>query len=698
MQKAIRLSPQDPEARNNLGISLKKLGRLGEAEASFRQVILLKPDLTEAHYILGNTQKEMGKLDEAEASYRQAIALRYEFTEAHSNLGVTLYELGRLNEAEASCRQAIAFGPDYVEAYNNLGTTLKELGRLDEAEASLRQAIALKPDHAEAHNNLGATLQALGRSGESVSAYASAISFKADYDSACFNLGLALKRVRFTKGDQSLHAVLINLLKRKNLVRPIDVSEAILSLLRLDNLIEDALLNTTASSDIKEVDRTIKTLAQVPLLHQLMRICPLPDLQLEALFTSMRRVILASRGQGEASPELIHFLSTLSLHCFTNEYVYFETEEESEQINFLESAIAGSIAQASQPTIAEILILATYRPLHKYEWSEKLRALDQLSDVQMRLLEEPLSEKLIAQNIAVLSSVVGDVSRKVKDQYEESPYPRWVQLSIPQKAKSVASVCNEIKLQLHSENIKNILSPSILIAGCGTGQQPIETASRFANCKVTAIDLSRASLAYAQRKTFELGIANIEYLQADILNLRGLEQEFDIIESTGVLHHMADPMVGWRALVDLLRTGGLMKIGLYSASARRSVLKTREDIALGGVGSSEAEIKQFRQSLVESDDEHHQQMARLGDFFSLSEVRDLLFHVQEHRFTLPQIQHCLDELSLKFCGFQNPNIVRAFKTFFGEDSDARDLSQWHQFEESNPHTFAGMYQFWCQKI
>jgi 2-polyprenyl-3-methyl-5-hydroxy-6-metoxy-1,4-benzoquinol methylase len=219
-----------------------------------------------------------------------------------------------------------------------------------------------------------------------------------------------------------------------------------------------------------------------------------------------------------------------------------------------------------------------------------------------------------------------------------------VKLAIAPKVKSVAEVCNDAKLQLYSEDIKSLLSPSILIAGCGTGQQPIETASRFANCKVTAVDLSRASLAYAQRKTSELGITNIEYLQADILNLGELGQKFDIIESVGVLHHMNDPMAGLQVLVDLLKTGGLMKIGLYSKLARRHIVKTREDIALSEIGTSEAEIRQFRQSLVESHEEHHQQLTVLGDFFSLSEVKDLLFHVQEHRFTLPQIQHCLDEL------------------------------------------------------
>ncbi|MDA9671459.1 hypothetical protein N9T95_00915, partial [bacterium] len=170
------------------------------------------------------------------------------------------------------------------------------------------------------------------------------------------------------------------------------------------------------------------------------------------------------------------------------------------------------------------------------------------------------------------------------------------------------------------------------------------------------------------------------------------------IESSGVLHHMDDPMAGWQILVDLLKIGGLIRIGLYSELARRHIVKTKEEIGLQGIGTSKAEIRQFRQSLVESHDEHHLQVKGSNDFFSLSALRDLIFHVQEHRFTLLQIQSCLDELSLKFCGFENPDIVRGFKTFFGEDSDAYDLSQWHQFEEKNPRTFGSMYQFWCQKI
>ena len=100
---------------------------------------------------------------------------------------------------------------------------------------------------------------------------------------------------------------------------------------------------------------------------------------------------------------------------------------------------------------------------------------------------------------------------------------------------------------------------------------------------------------------------------------------------------------------------------------------------------------------MKSDKNHHISVLRFHDFFSLSELRDLLFHVQEHRFTIPQIQDCLSELGLKFCGFET-QIVSHFKQNNKAKDDPYDLDKWQAYEEANPRAFAGMYEFWCQKV
>ena len=187
-------------------------------------------------------------------------------------------------------------------------------------------------------------------------------------------------------------------------------------------------------------------------------------------------------------------------------------------------------------------------------------------------------------------------------------------------------------------------------------------------------------------------------MQADILHLDQINKEFDIIESAGVLHHMDKPIAGWKVLKNLLKTGGLMKIGLYSELARNRVIKIRDEITSLGIGASANEIKNFRHLINMSKENDKKKISDFSDFFSLSECRDLIFHVQEHNFTLPRIQECLNELELKFCGFEDQDIVSKFKKFHGKGSDTYDLMLWHQFEENNPDTFGNMYQFWCQKI
>ena len=648
--------------------------------------------------VLAVVLKLNGKINESIIASQKYINLNPKDPEAHKNLGILLYEQDKLKESEKSFKQAISLKPNYAEAYSNLGNILREQNKLEEAEANYKKAIELKPDFANAHCNLGILLMDKGRLSESCSALIEAINLNPNFSDAYANLSTAIKNIRFNSSNIKLYPILTQLLIKGNFARPEDLAGSICSLLKHDPLIKDLLLKENFPTNIENVNLIINSLDKVKLLHHLMRVCPLPDLQFEGLFVRIRSFLISNLDDIEATSEFIFFLSSLSLQCFTNEYVYIEKDKETKIIESLENEISQTIEQSNQPEIKKILCLASYRSLHQYKWCKKLNCLDNIEEVKSRLIEEPYAEREIVKEIPVLEEISDDISRKVRAQYEQNPYPRWVKTGIPLKTKSISEVCAELNLHFQTENIKKVSSPVILIAGCGTGQTSIGTASSFSDCKVTAADLSLTSIAYAKRKTNELGITNLEYLQADILKLHKLEKKFDIIDSVGVLHHMEEPMVGWKVLTNLLKPGSLMRIGLYSELARQGIVKIRKEIALKKVGTSESEIREYRQTLAESNDKDHQQLTKSSDFYSLSTLRDLIFHVQEHRFTIPQIKNCLEELGLKFCGFINKDAISNFKKFHGEGSDIYDLEKWSQFEQSNPRIFAAMYQFWCQKI
>ena len=86
-------------------------------------------------------------------------------------------------------------------------------------------------------------------------------------------------------------------------------------------------------------------------------------------------------------------------------------------------------------------------------------------------------------------------------------------------------------------------------------------------------------------------------------------------------------------------------------------------------------------------------------FFSTSECRDFLFHVQEHQFTLTQIEEALQSMNLTFLGFEmrDQSALKKFRDLHPNNDALTSLPLWHKFELEHPNTFRGMYQFWCKK-
>ena len=551
---------------------------------------------------------------------------------------------------------------------------------------------------AETYFKEGIVLHEQGKFGKALKYYTQALKINPDFDEVYYNMGRLLTNIKFNKPIPNLTEIIYKILEKEKFIRPSSLVQASSSLLKFDPNIKDVLSKISAGKLSESLQEIIVDLLNVPLLIKLMEVSPLPDLALETSFKNIRSTILLNISKIKNNSEILKFQIPLSLHCFTNEYLYNQTDEEVEALKELENLVEKKLTNGQQPSPTELVCLASYKSLHEYSWLNLLSMPIELEAIQRRQILEPEKEKQLRSTIPLLSSFKDTISCKVQEQYEQNPYPRWTNLGLPPVPQTISAFTKDKDLRISNLSINEVDIPQILIAGCGTGEHSITTASTFKNCDVLAIDLSLSSVAYAKRKTEELNISNIDYIQADILDLGVLNRKFDIIESVGVLHHMNNPMVGWKVLADCLNTGGLMRIGLYSELARKSIVQIRDEIEHLNIESSYDAMKLFRNKIGSSEEEPHKLIVSSLDFYSMSAFRDLIFHVQEHRFTIPQIKASLTQLGLMFCGFETLHVVEKFKSENFTENALYDLEKWDTFEKENPRVFAGMYQFWCQKV
>jgi SAM-dependent methyltransferase len=363
--------------------------------------------------------------------------------------------------------------------------------------------------------------------------------------------------------------------------------------------------------------------------------------------------------------------------------------------------LAAELRQGNAVPASWIAAVAAYFPLLSVPGAEVLPAgswPDAIAALLKQQIAEPLEERTYRDHIPRLTAVEDGVSRSVRQQYEEHPYPRWIRLPPPGPARGINAHLVRLFPVARFHPVDETGGVDILVAGCGTGRESIETARDFPTARVLAVDLSLASLCYAERKAAELRVANVEHAQADLMKLGSIGRTFAVITSVGVLHHLADPMAGLRELLSLLRPGGCMLLGLYSERARRSIVAARAFIAERGYGPNAADIRRCRQDLMSANaGARFGQLASIRDFYVTGECRDLLFHVQEHRFGLPEIKELLATVGLRLIGFLlPPDAAKAYGERFPEDKAMADLDHWNAFEAEYPDTFAGMYVFWAQ--
>lgn len=744
-----RRATGNPDSLLQRAIQHHQAGCLTAAEQLYRTILQEHPHHFDALHLLGVVAIQQGEQTLAMELMQQALRLRPQHAEAWYNLGKALHDARRPQEAIAAYQRALAIQPQYIQAANNLGLALIDTRQFVEALELYRDLAKHYEASAYIYNNLGLAYYKLKRFDEAILAFNQALAVDATLADAYANLGVIfheqkrledamlinLQGLHYAPDNRKMWTNLLTMVYSAALpvafvarhLRRQDL-QALLSLeafdFKLFSLVYQWLLQEhqvvlretvpsiphTAQGKGAAVRDILLQVVQDPLFLLLLEHEVLAESQLEATLVEVRQALLVTvveqRHIEATDSNFLAFLCALGWQCFFNEYIYAESAAESALLQHMITWIHMALASHAPLKKDLVAILATYRPLYTLPGMEALLQrqelcqdphLGKLLTVQ---LVEPLQERSLRQNIPCLTPIRDDISQQVRAQYEANPYPRWHALN-PQTPVPLQEYLTRLLPHLDTWSIDWPAHPQVLIAGCGTGRQTLHTARGLTGATVTSIDLSLNSLAYSQRKAQEFGMGHLTFYHADIMELGVLEQRFDVIESSGVLHHLADPIAGWRILVNMLRCGGLMRLGLYSELARQPIVAARTFIQQHGYPPTLEGIRAFRQAVMALPaDDPVRILIKWSDFFTTSECRDMAFHVQEHRFTLPQLAATLQELGLEFLGFdfEITTILETYTTLFPDDPAATSLENWHAFECQFPHTFESMYQFWVRKV
>jgi Flp pilus assembly protein TadD/SAM-dependent methyltransferase len=715
-----------------LGIVAAQRGELQTAADALGRAVALDPGAAEAHDSLGNVLVALGRRDEAVASYRRALTAAPGYAEAHHNLALTLCEGGDAAGAANHLRQALAARPDYADAHVTLAALLVEQGDRDGALGHLRRAAALAPGSARAANDLGRVLVLAGKLDEAVTALERAVALAPADPLLRGNLAIALvargQRAQaadvlfecwraLPAGSGARAALLPHAFELlRDLARmPLDRTwrEIGLGILASDELSPDsisvplarglralpgiaaALAGAGADRDVLD-EADVQALTADPLFVQTLAGTLLRDPEVERALVHLRRCLLRRVSRGEAPGVPAAFSCALALQSFASEYAFFVADDEEAQAAALKARVERALAEPARPAAAlqaDLMVAALYAPLGALDGIERLPAPEgPFAMVHRQQVLEPARERTLRAGLPALTPIQDQTSVAVRAMYEQNPYPRWSRAPRP----SPTTVAGLVARLRPGEPAPDLPEPMpVLVAGCGTGQHAALVTRELPGCDVLAVDLSATSLGYAARRLDELGLP-VRLAQADLLQLGGLGRTFAVIECSGVLHHLADPLAGWRVLVGLLHPRGVMKVGLYSTVARRFLAPARALLAERGFPATPDGIRAARRAILDLPEGHPARAVVLAsDFYGASPFRDLLMHVQEHTFTIPQLASSLETLDLRFLGFQLARAVLAqFQSAFPGRAPS-DLAAWEEFEATHPATFGNMYQFWC---
>jgi SAM-dependent methyltransferase len=189
----------------------------------------------------------------------------------------------------------------------------------------------------------------------------------------------------------------------------------------------------------------------------------------------------------------------------------------------------------------------------------------------------------------------------------------------------------------------------VLIAGCGTSQA-VRHALRWPAGHVVGVDVSTASLRSTAKLGQRYGLGNLEVHELAIEDIRELGETFDLVVCTGVIHHLADPDRGLRALRAVLRPGGAANLMVYAPFGRVGVTMMQEYASLLDIEPERADIDDFAHVIADVPFDHPivPLLRASPDFRHPDALADALLNPRERAYTVGELLAALDDAGFSF--------------------------------------------------
>jgi len=189
----------------------------------------------------------------------------------------------------------------------------------------------------------------------------------------------------------------------------------------------------------------------------------------------------------------------------------------------------------------------------------------------------------------------------------------------------------------------------ILVAGCGTTVAPV-LAAYIPEARIVGIDVSQSSLDLSQQHAERHGLSNVELRLLALEDAAQLDRRFDFVHCHGVLHHLADPTAGLRALGGVLKDGGALSVMVYATYGRTGLYMLQELCQRLGLQVNELDGRKAQELLVQLPEGHPFSIvhALREQRIAIPEVMDMLLHPRDVSYTTDGIRKLVDDAGLTF--------------------------------------------------